>query len=64
MDLPVIPIFYGLDPSHVRKQTGEFGKNFEKTCRNETEACVYQWGRALCDVSNFLGYHSPNWYNS
>ncbi|CAA0407992.1 unnamed protein product [Arabidopsis thaliana] len=63
MDLPVIPIFYGLDPSHVRKQTGEFGKNFEKTCRNKTEACVYQWRRALCDVSNFLGYHSPNWAN-
>lgn len=33
----VIPVFYGLDPSHVRKQTGDFGKIFEETCHNKTE---------------------------
>ncbi|CAG7861942.1 unnamed protein product, partial [Brassica rapa] len=33
----VIPVFYGLDPSHVRKQTGDFGKIFEKICQRKTK---------------------------
>ncbi|CAA7058358.1 unnamed protein product [Microthlaspi erraticum] len=33
----VIPVFYGLDPTHVRKQTGYFGKVFEETCLQSTE---------------------------
>ncbi|KAL9816342.1 putative TIR domain-containing protein [Arabidopsis thaliana] len=32
--LVVILFFYGLDHSHVRKQTGDLGKIFEKTCKN------------------------------
>ena len=59
----VIPVFYGLDPSHVRKQTGAFGKIFEETCKNQTEeVIIIQWRRALTDVANTLGYHSVNWY--
>ncbi|CAN6981666.1 unnamed protein product [Brassica oleracea var. botrytis] len=60
----VIPVFYGLDPSHVRKQTGAFGKIFEETCKNQTEeVIIIQWRRALTDVANTLGYHSVNWGN-
>ncbi|KAL0792973.1 hypothetical protein Bca101_064350 [Brassica carinata] len=59
----VIPVFYGLEPSHVRKQTGDFGKIFEKTCKNQTEEVMIQWRRALTDVANTLGYHSFNWDN-
>lgn len=59
----VIPVFYRLDPSHVRKQTGDFGKNFEGTCHDKTEEVIIQWRRALADVANTLGYHSVNWGN-
>ncbi|XP_010422353.1 PREDICTED: disease resistance protein RPS6-like isoform X2 [Camelina sativa] len=59
--LVVIPVFYGLDPSHVRKQIGDFGNIFEKTCQNRTEDEINLWRRALIDVANTLGYHSANW---
>ncbi|KFK31684.1 hypothetical protein AALP_AA6G145800 [Arabis alpina] len=62
-DQMVIPVFYGLDPSHVRKQTGEFGKIFEETCHNKTEQVKIQWREALTDVANILGYHSVTWGN-
>jgi len=58
----VIPVFYYLDPSHLRKQSGEFGEAFKKTCQNQTEEVKNQWKQALTDVSNILGYHSKNWY--
>ncbi|KAG2304931.1 hypothetical protein Bca52824_033582 [Brassica carinata] len=54
----VIPVFYGLDPSHVRKQTGDFGQIFEKTCHDETEEVKIRWSEALTNVANILGYHS------
>ncbi|CAN7028212.1 unnamed protein product [Brassica oleracea var. botrytis] len=54
----VLPVFYGLDPSHVRKQTGDFGKIFDKTCQNKTEDEIIPWRGALTDVANILGYHS------
>uniref|UniRef100_M4EYP7 TIR domain-containing protein n=1 Tax=Brassica campestris TaxID=3711 RepID=M4EYP7_BRACM len=56
----VIPVFYGLDPSHVRKQTGDFGKIFEETCHNKTEEVKTRWKEALTNVANILGYHSGN----
>jgi hypothetical protein len=59
----VIPIFYNLDPSHVRKQTGDFGKIFEKTCRNKTVDEKIRWKEALTDVANILGYHIVTWYD-
>lgn len=59
----VIPIFYALDPSHVRKQTGDFGKAFEMICESKTDELQIQWRRALTDVANIHGYHSENWYD-
>uniref|UniRef100_A0A1J3H866 ADP-ribosyl cyclase/cyclic ADP-ribose hydrolase n=1 Tax=Noccaea caerulescens TaxID=107243 RepID=A0A1J3H866_NOCCA len=59
----VIPVFYGLDPSHVRKQTGYFGKVFEETCLKNTEEVKFQWKKALTNVANLLGYHSVTWGN-
>ncbi|CAG7893069.1 unnamed protein product [Brassica rapa] len=58
----VIPVFYGLDPSHVRKQTGDFGKIFEETCHSKTEV-KSRWKEALTNVANILGYHSVSWKN-
>ncbi|CAF1734647.1 unnamed protein product [Brassica napus] len=59
----VIPIFYRLDPTHVRKQTGDFGEVFEKTCHNKTEDKKNQRKQALTDVANIHGYHFRNWGN-
>ncbi|KAL1226130.1 Protein VARIATION IN COMPOUND TRIGGERED ROOT growth response [Cardamine amara subsp. amara] len=53
----VIPVFHGLNPSHVRKQTGDFGKIFEETCKNKTKEVKNQWIKALTSVANILGYH-------
>ncbi|CDY54158.1 BnaC02g47170D [Brassica napus] len=47
----VIPVFYRLDPSHVRNQTGEF------------EEVKIRWSEALTNVANILGYHSVIWGN-
>ncbi|XP_013734065.1 disease resistance protein RRS1-like [Brassica napus] len=59
----VIPIFYDVDPAHVRKQTGEFGRHFKQTSKGKTEDEKQQWQRALMDVANLPGYHSPSWHN-
>ncbi|CAA7014454.1 unnamed protein product [Microthlaspi erraticum] len=59
----VIPIFYGLDPSHVRKQTGKFGEAFAKTYERKTEDETKLWRQSLIQVANLLGYHSQNWHN-
>ncbi|KFK31465.1 hypothetical protein AALP_AA6G115400 [Arabis alpina] len=61
LDQVVIPIFYGLDPSDVRKQTGDFGKNFDKTCKNKSKEEKNRWQKALTDVADLTGYHSRNW---
>ncbi|KAH0899204.1 hypothetical protein HID58_048772 [Brassica napus] len=54
----VIPFFYGLDPSHVRKQIGDFGKIFEETCHKKTEEVKIRWSEALTNVDNTLGLHT------
>lgn len=59
----IIPIFYDLDPSHVRYQWGDFGEAFQKTCNDKTEEVTNQWKQALTNVANLLGYHSKNWYD-
>nr|AXU93619.1 RPP4/RPP5-like protein [Arabidopsis thaliana] len=59
LDQMVIPVFYDVDPSHVRKQTGEFGKVFEKTCEvskdKQPEDQKQRWVKALTDISNLAG---------
>ncbi|TQD88333.1 hypothetical protein C1H46_026077 [Malus baccata] len=53
----VLPIFYDVDPSHVRKQTGSFGQSFrEHIDEKKVESCkVERWRNALFEASNLSG---------
>lgn len=58
----VLPIFYGVDPSAVRHQTGSFKKAFEKhekRFRDDTDK-VQRWRNALKEVAGLSGLDSTN----
>ncbi|KAL1191702.1 putative disease resistance protein RPP1 [Cardamine amara subsp. amara] len=57
----VMTIVYDVEPSHVRKQTGEFGKAFEETCQGKTEEQQQRWREALTQVAVIAGEHSVSW---
>ncbi|CAG7895388.1 unnamed protein product [Brassica rapa] len=59
----VIAVFYKVDPSDIRKQTGDFGKVFRKTCAGKTNEEIRRWRVALAEVAAIAGYHSSNWDN-
>ncbi|CAN7075806.1 unnamed protein product [Brassica oleracea var. botrytis] len=59
----VMPVFYEVDPSDVKKQAGEFGKVFKKTCKGKTNEVIVKWSQALAKVATLAGYHSKNWDN-
>ncbi|XP_018438958.1 disease resistance protein TAO1 isoform X2 [Raphanus sativus] len=59
----VIPVFYKVDPTDVKKQAGEFGKVFKKTCKGKTNEVIRKWSQALAQVATLAGYHSKNWDN-
>ena len=56
-ELIVLPVFYNVDPSDVRKQTGPFKDSFAK---HETESPeeVLEWRKAFTDASNLSGWDS------
>ncbi|EFH44545.1 hypothetical protein ARALYDRAFT_493465, partial [Arabidopsis lyrata subsp. lyrata] len=59
----VMTVFYGVDPSDVRKQTGEFGRAFDETCSRSTKEKRRRWSQALNHVGNIAGEHFQNWDN-
>ncbi|CAL9237546.1 unnamed protein product [Arabidopsis halleri] len=59
----VMTVFYGVDPSDVRKQTGDIWKVFKKTCGGKTKEEMRKWSQALNDVGNIAGEHFLNWDN-
>ena len=57
--LMIWPIFYDVDPSDVRKQTGTFGQAFndhEKRFKDDIKT-VEMWRAALREVANLSGWH-------
>ncbi|KAF8087558.1 hypothetical protein N665_0578s0011 [Sinapis alba] len=57
----VMSIFYQVDPTDVKKQSGEFGKVFRKTCKGKKKDELQRWKHALTEVAQIAGYHSSNW---
>lgn len=60
----VLPIFYHVDPSDVRKQTGPFAEAFikhEKRFRDDKKK-VQMWRAALTKVANLSGWNSKERY--
>ncbi|KAL1225320.1 Disease resistance protein RML1B [Cardamine amara subsp. amara] len=59
----VMTIFYGVDPSNVRKQIGEFGVAFDETCACKTDEERQKWSKALKEVGNIAGEDFLRWDN-
>lgn len=61
-DQVVVPVFYHVDPSDVRKQTGSFGDAFSKLEQQFTEMPekVQLWRAVLTEASNLSGWDSTN----
>lgn len=55
--LKLMPIFYKVDPSDIRKQTGNFGIAFAKACYQKPENQQQCWRKALADAANLVGDH-------
>ncbi|XP_028786088.1 TMV resistance protein N-like [Neltuma alba] len=55
----VMPVFYRVDPSHVRKQSGSYERAFEEheRKRNINNQQVQKWREALTQAANLSGWH-------
>ncbi|XP_019149894.1 PREDICTED: TMV resistance protein N-like [Ipomoea nil] len=51
----VLPIFYNVDPSEVRKQTGEFGKALAQHRQRFDDQRVDEWKVALTTIADLSG---------
>ncbi|CAN8239577.1 unnamed protein product [Cochlearia groenlandica] len=59
--LTVIPIFYCVDPCHVRRQIGVVGEQFEKHQEREDHEKVLSWRQALTNLASISGDCSLKW---
>ncbi|CAL2271507.1 unnamed protein product [Prunus armeniaca] len=50
----VLPIFYDVDPSHVRKQT--------RSSNSDDKTNVQEWRFALAKMADFSRWNAKNWY--
>ncbi|KAK2353097.1 disease resistance protein RUN1 [Trifolium repens] len=60
----VVPVFYQVDPSDVRKQTGSYGtalaKNKKQGGKND-DKMMQNWKNALYQAANLSGFHSTKY---
>ena len=63
--LTVLPIFYHVDPSHVRNQTGTLLEAFAKHQKDPKVKTkdVQEWKAALKEVGNISGWHVNDRYH-
>jgi hypothetical protein len=59
----VIPVFYEIDPSHVRNQVGSYGQAFEKHEQDlrQSEDKLQKWKNALNEAAQLSGWDSQNY---
>lgn len=57
----VIPIFYEVEPSDVKRQSGYFGSVFEKICVGRSVEDAEKWRQALYEVALIPGYDTRIW---
>ncbi|XVF78439.1 hypothetical protein PTKIN_Ptkin14bG0133200 [Pterospermum kingtungense] len=62
----VFPVFYEVDPSDLRKQSGKVREAFAKHEERykETKDKTKKWRNALTEVANIKGWHSTNRHES
>lgn len=60
--ITVIPIFYGVDPCHLRNQIGDVAEQFKKhEDRKQDHEKVLSWKQALTELANISGDCSSKW---
>lgn len=54
----VLPVFYGVEPSEVRRQIGPFGKELDGLVQriSATKDMIISWKRALTEAANLSGF--------
>lgn len=52
----ILPVFYQVDPSHVRRQKGPFEQDFTNHLRRFGEGKVVKWGEAMKKVGGISGF--------
>ncbi|XP_013622929.1 PREDICTED: disease resistance protein RRS1 isoform X2 [Brassica oleracea var. oleracea] len=57
----VIPVYYEVDPSYVRKQTKTIGKGLVGTFLGKVEKPEVKWRRALTYIVDEVGESSQDW---
>ena len=56
-EMIVVLVFYDVDPSDVRKQTGAFAKAFiDHECLNKSLMEIEMWRDALRELANIAGW--------
>ncbi|PKI64874.1 hypothetical protein CRG98_014741 [Punica granatum] len=63
----VVPIFFDVEPTDVRRQQGEFGRGLESSAAEQGKAKAAAWRAALDEAGNRSGWHlqnDTNGYNS
>ncbi|XP_048435020.1 disease resistance protein Roq1-like [Pyrus x bretschneideri] len=56
----VLPVFYDVDPSQLRKQTGCFAEAFSRHQSTQSSSKVNRWRAALAQVADLAGMVLPN----
>ncbi|KAI5311392.1 hypothetical protein L3X38_000328 [Prunus dulcis] len=62
-DHVVLPVFYDVDPSDVRNQTGSLAKAFARHQKTQPSNKVKEWKEALAEVADLAGMVLPNQAN-
>ncbi|XP_048602260.1 probable disease resistance protein RPP1 [Brassica napus] len=57
----VMPIFYEVEPTDVKRQKEYFGSVFEKTCEGKSVEDIEKWKQALKEVATIAGFDSGDW---